>query len=110
MATFYAPDVDIVSPTAELFGRSYRGHEGLRDYVQDFVDAFEPVQLDLEEIVDGGEQGVVCVIRIRARGAQSGAEVRYCNASVITVRDGLIRREVVYTNPAEALEAVGLSE
>ena len=110
IARQYSADVEIVSPTAEMFGRIYRGQEGLRDYLQDSFDAFEPVALELEKLVDAGEQGVVCVVSIRARGTRSGVEVRYRNASVFTVRDGLIEREVIYTDPAKALEAAGLSE
>jgi ketosteroid isomerase-like protein len=110
MESIYATDVEIVSPTAEMFGRIYRGLGGLRDYMQEFTDVFEPVQLELERIFDGGELGVVGVIRFQARATQSGIQLSYRNASVFTVQDGLIHREVVYEDPARALEAVGLSE
>jgi ketosteroid isomerase-like protein len=110
MKSIYADDVEIVSPAAEMFGRTYRGLGGLRDYLQEFTDVFEPIQLDLERIFDGGELGVVCVVRIQAREHRSGIQLSYRNASVFTVRDGLIHREVVYEDPVRALEAVGPSE
>jgi len=110
MKSIYAPDVEIVSPAAEMFGRTYRGLGGLRDYMQEFVDVFDPVRFALERVVDGGERGIVGVIRIEARGNRSGVELSYRNASVFTVRDSLIHREVVYEDPARALEAIGLAE
>jgi ketosteroid isomerase-like protein len=54
IAACYAPDAEIVSPSSEMFGRTYQGHEGLRLYIDHFIAAFEPPSFDLEEIVDAG--------------------------------------------------------
>jgi ketosteroid isomerase-like protein len=110
IAACYAPDAEIVSPESELFGHTYTGREGLRLYIEHFTAVFEPPAFELEEILDAGDQGVVSVVRLRARGTRSGVEVADRTASVFTIRDGVISRQVIYVDRAEALEAVGLSE
>jgi ketosteroid isomerase-like protein len=109
IAAFYARDAEIISPSSEMFGRTYRGHEGLRLYIDHFVAAFEPPSFELEEIVDAGER-VITVAVCRTRGSESGVAVSQRTATVCTIRDGLIRREVIYLNRNDALESVGLSE
>ena len=109
IASLYAADAEIVSPESEMFGQTYRGHDGLRLYIEHFVAVFEPPVFELEEILDAGDR-VVAVIRLHARGKQSGVEVSDRTANVFTVANGVIRRQVIYTNRTEALGAVGLSE
>jgi ketosteroid isomerase-like protein len=109
IAACYAPDAEIVSPSSEKFGRTYRGHEGLRLYIDHFVAAFEPPSFDLEEIVDVGER-VITVAVCRTRGNESGVAVSQRTATVCTIRDSLIQREVIYLDRGEALAAVGLLE
>jgi ketosteroid isomerase-like protein len=110
IAACYAPDAEIVSPTSEMFGHRYTGREGLELYIEHFTAVFEPPVFELEEILDAGDQGVVSVVRLRARGMRSGVEAPNRTASVFAIRDGLIRRQVIYMDRREALEAVGLSE
>jgi ketosteroid isomerase-like protein len=109
IAACYAPDAEVVSPRSEMFGRTYQGHEGLRLYIDHFVAAFEPPSFELEEIVDAGER-VITVALCRTRGNESGVAVSQRTATVCTIRDGLIQREVIYLDRAEAFEAVRLSE
>src|SRR6266550_8926184 len=53
----------------------------------------------------------ILIGRLVGKGKGSGVEVGQPNATVLTIRDGLlIRSETGYTNRREALEAVGLSE
>jgi ketosteroid isomerase-like protein len=110
MASFYAPDAEIVSPTSRLVGDIYTGHAGLRLYIEHFLEAFERPAFELEEILDAGGPDVVVVYRTRARGRQSGVEVFSGTAEVLTVASGLIQRQVIYMDRSAALEAVGLRE
>ena len=66
-----AADAEIVSPSSEMFGRTYNGREGLRLYIDYFVAAFEPPEFELEEILDAGER-VITVAVCRTRGRDSG--------------------------------------
>ena len=53
---------------------------------------------------------VVLVARQHGRAKATGMEVDMRFAQVFTVEDGLQARMQMYADPAEAFEAVGLSE
>jgi ketosteroid isomerase-like protein len=59
--------------------------------------------------IDGGEH-VVAIFEARAYGKHSDVEVNLTGAHLWTLREGRIIAWHVYFDPAEALEAVGLSE
>ena len=107
IALFYAPDVEVVSRWADLLGRTFHGHDGLRRWMEDFTGAFEKPLLEFEAVGAVGGQ-VVVIEHVRTRGRQSGAEVDFKLANVFTIRDGLIARQVVYDDLAEARAAAGL--
>jgi ketosteroid isomerase-like protein len=107
IAYFYAADVEIVSKWAEVFGRTFHSRDGLLEWIRDFSAAFERPDLEYEHVADVGDQ-VVVLKHVRARGRTSAADVSLRLAHVYTVRDGLIARQVLHEDPAEALEAVAL--
>jgi ketosteroid isomerase-like protein len=67
IAAFYSRDAEIVSPTGEMFGQIYRGHEGLRRCIGEFTAAFELRSFEVEELIDAGAC-VVEVVRVSAGG------------------------------------------
>jgi uncharacterized protein len=86
---------------------SYFGRDGVRAFWTAWTDNFEGFRLEVEELIDAGDD-VVVVTRIRGRGIASGAEVRSNSfAQVARVRDRKIRRWEIYDSAQEALEAVG---
>ena len=89
---------------------SYFGHDGVRAFWTAWTDNFEGFRVEIEELIDAGDD-VVVVARIRGQGIASGVEVRSNSfAQVARVRDGKIRWWEIYDNAHDALEAVGLSE
>ncbi len=60
--------------------------------------------------IDVGPEKVIAVMTMRFQGASSGAGTEHRMWAVMTVKDGKITRTENYLDPAEALEAVGLSE
>jgi ketosteroid isomerase-like protein len=86
-----------------------RGVEAMRAYVQDWLDDFDDVHFELEELIDAGEQ-VVAVQRVSGRAKASGVATELRYAVVNTIRDGKVVSGREYWTRAEALEAVGLSE
>jgi hypothetical protein len=54
IVAFYSLDAEIVSPTGEMFGQVYRGHEGLRRYISEFAAAFGAPAFEVEELIDAG--------------------------------------------------------
>ena len=60
--------------------------------------------------IDAGDDRVVAIYRQRATGKGSGVSVEWLGGMVIELRDGRAIRTTNYPEPAEALEAAGLSE
>ena len=67
-------------------------------------------EVDLEGFVDVGPDKVLCVATLRARGSASGVDLTRRLWFVVTVMNGKVSRTENYSDPAEALEAVGLRE
>jgi ketosteroid isomerase-like protein len=57
---------------------TYRGHEGVRGYMQDALDAFDPEGWSLVESIEAGDR-LVCVQSVTATGKGSGVtgEINY---------------------------------
>jgi uncharacterized protein len=106
-----------IDPEAELQsaiiggaeGNTYRGHEGIRDWMAESDATFEELRVEPEEVRDLGDD-VLLIGRLYARGRESGVEVDSATAWLFTLHDGKIMRARGYLNPEEALEAAGLSE
>jgi uncharacterized protein len=104
-----AEDVVYIAPPAMPGGGTYRGHEGVLQWVVDWRREWSGYALSVERIEDLGDQ-VLTIERNRATGKRSGVSVDMHTASVWTLRDGKVTRWQGYRTEAEALEAVGLSE
>jgi ketosteroid isomerase-like protein len=103
-AHLIAPDLEYVNPpyAVEAGTRHDRAAlDGVRDVYPDF-------RVEAQRYVDAGDEVVVIGIA-RGTGA-SGVEVQWRQGYIWTIRDGRAIRFRWFNNPAEALEAVGLSE
>jgi ketosteroid isomerase-like protein len=103
-------DVEWIPIMAALEGRVYRGHDGVRQWVEDLSvdwDYFETHQEEFREIGDR----VLVFGRWRARARSSGIELENERASwVMDLQDGKIVRLQTYTDRDEAVKAAGLSK
>ena len=88
--------------------QTYEGLEGAREFMRRWLDAWEDWQLDLEELHDAGDE-VVVVLRQTGRSKSTGLEVDMTFAQVFTMEGGRQTRMRMYADPADALEAAGLS-
>ena len=86
----------------------YRGHDGVRRWLEDWSSAWSEFSMDPEEFIDAGDR-VVVFLRMRAKGRGSGLEVERQDAIIFEVRDGMVVRIDYYNNRQQALEAVGLA-
>ena len=77
--------------------------------MREFVATYEDAKATAERIVDAGDT-VVVVAKWEGRGKGSGIRLAERAGSVWTISDGKVTRIVNYRDPAEALEAAGLSE
>ena len=87
--------------------RLYVGVEGARAFLRDWTGPFDDSTIELQALHDGGER-VVSVCRQRGRSRTTGMPVEMLFSMVWTVHDGMETRMEMYTDPAEALKAVGL--
>jgi ketosteroid isomerase-like protein len=84
----------------------YRGKEQVRQFTASFVDAFDEVRWDPEEIIDVDHARVIVVNHVRMRGRGSGVEVDAVGAQLWTITDGRVQSVKLYQSKADALEAV----
>jgi ketosteroid isomerase-like protein len=87
----------------------YQGHEGVRQCWRDWLTAFGEVDLEVEELIDAGDQ-VLAVIREREVGRASGAPVETTHLAVWTLVGGKVTQMQVFDDRQQALEAAGLRE
>ena len=85
----------------------YAGVEGAEAFLREWTAAWDDWELHVEALHEAGEK-VVALLRQRGRSRTSGLPVDMYFAQVWTIRDGKQARMDMYSDPAEALEAVGL--
>jgi len=103
-------DIELVPFGAALHGRVYRGHEGFLHWWEHETKAnWERFEVHPQEFERVGDR-ILVFGRWLARGRASGIDLDIPATWVIEVREGKIARFQTYTDRAEALEAVGLSE
>ena len=102
-----AIEVEHRGEVPELAGRDFHGHEGLAEVIGTVVAEFADFEIELEEIVDAGDE-IVVIAHQKGIGRASGAAVEKRLPQVWTVRDGKAVRWRIYRERAEALAAAGL--
>ena len=106
----FDPSVRIVLPPAATgVEEETVGLDDLARLMKDWMRSWEQVMLVAEEVIDAGDQ-VVVIAEWRGRGKTSGVLTKWRYGGVWTLRDGKVTSIISYDDPAEALEAAGLSE
>ena len=108
----FDPEIEWHSLTQVMFGGEqsvYRGHRGIREGVREMDEVLADLQVEYAEIRDLRER-IVVFGRVSGRGRASGAETESPINWVIEFRNSKVIRMTDYLDPAEALEAAGLSE
>jgi ketosteroid isomerase-like protein len=103
------PAVEWLSGEGVMEG-TFRGHEGVGRWMEEFWEGWEELQLDTEEVVEGGDGRVFAAVRARGRGKASGAPVEMRLYEIVEIRDGLITKRLAFADRHSALKAAGLSE
>jgi ketosteroid isomerase-like protein len=92
----FHPDFEgVVPPEPSAEPDTYRGHAGIRRYVESFREYVDGLRFVPEELIDAGD-AVVVALRIEGRGRGSGVPFERRLANRITVRDGLIASITAY--------------
>ena len=103
------PGIEWTTTGRYLEAGTYRGHEGVRRYLESLTSEFDGFRVEPEELIDAGEL-VVFLVRVTGRGRRSRVPVDLRMTVVASLRDGKIARVRNYPEKPEALEAAGLSE
>jgi ketosteroid isomerase-like protein len=109
LATLH-PDVVLEPLRAVLDGTVYRGHQGLRQWLDDMTEDWEHQRVELRDLreLESGQVVVDAVLHVRYR--VSGVEVAAPGAWLCDFRDGAVSRIGFYRDPESALEAAGSAE
>ena len=105
-ASEYRPSDDLMPPDLETV---FHGHEGYLRLWRYWLDAFEDIRWDPEEILDLGER-ILVTTRQRGHGSGSGAAVSEPVFQLFELRRGLVVRQEDFLDRAKALQAAGLRE
>jgi ketosteroid isomerase-like protein len=88
-------------------GRVFRGFEGTMDWISDTRETWDDYTQEVAEITAVGEDDVLVVLRISARGGGSGVPVAQELAVVWTFDGDRAVEARSFTSRAEALDAAG---
>jgi ketosteroid isomerase-like protein len=101
------PEIEFLSVLA-VSGQAYIGHAGIRQYFEDVASAWAEWRVEVHRIVPGVDGRVAIVMTMHVRGKESGAILSDRTGHVWTLRNGRLRRNEPYREPAEALRALGI--
>jgi len=85
----------------------YEGADGAQRFLDDWTGAWDDWELEIQEIYGAGDKAVV-VVHQRGRARTTGMALDMRFAQVWTIRDGRFTRMDMYSDPSDALKALGL--
>jgi ketosteroid isomerase-like protein len=86
----------------------YKGHEGVREFLEAWRSSWDSFESGLEEIIDADTDVVVALAWQAGAGPGSRAPVRMEWGQVCHMRDGMVVRIEGWASHAGALESAGL--
>jgi ketosteroid isomerase-like protein len=107
MLALHDPDWEGFIPQEYPVAGAWRGLEGLRGFVEEWLDAWDEFRVEPDEFIDGND-AVVVAVRYWGRGKSSGVEITARWFYAYKLRDGKIIGWRPWPNRSEALKAVGL--
>jgi ketosteroid isomerase-like protein len=90
-------------------GKVEWGHEAIIAHTMRWAEMWDDWQMEPQQFIDAGDDQVVLVFREIGR-SDSGLQMDERHAELYSVREGKVVSRKGFSDPAEALQAVGLSE
>jgi ketosteroid isomerase-like protein len=111
VARHWHPDIDwrAVEGAADDVG-VMRGTQALRLYYEDWLDTFDDLHAEVDEVIAEAGERVAVVVHHRGRGRASGVSIDGRYYVVCTVKERKILSGREYETREQALEAMALSE
>jgi ketosteroid isomerase-like protein len=91
-------------------GKVARGHEAIVEHAMRWAEMWDDWRMEPERFIDAGADQVILIFREIGRSAESGLQMDERHAELYTVREGKVVYRKGFSDPDEALEAVGLRE
>ncbi len=104
------PDIVFHSAITNIVGETVSGREAILGLLDRWSEEWSTIRWEVDEYIDAGDDRVVTLHRVIAKGRASGIELDRELGGVWDIQQGLIIREWIYLDRAEALEAAGLRE
>jgi ketosteroid isomerase-like protein len=101
------PEIEWVEDPQRLDARVFRGHDGVRQSFEHWLEQWDEFGYEAEKFIDCGDD-VLVVGHELARGMASGVNLNVRQYSVWTIRAGKIARYQEFYDEQDALKAVGL--
>jgi uncharacterized protein len=89
----------------ERTGRSFRGHDGLRDFWAEWLENWDTYRVEPRELIEEGDEVLVAGTQ-SGRGSLSGADITQDIFLVYRMRDGKAVEMRAYTDRAPARESM----
>jgi ketosteroid isomerase-like protein len=86
------------------------GRNGYVEFTRTFAEAFDGYAIEVEQIIDAGNDRVVLIARHHATGNEGTAPVEIRTGAVFTLVGRHILQVDLFVEPDEALRAAGLQE
>jgi ketosteroid isomerase-like protein len=99
-------DVEVHSAVGNFGGTTYRGEEGIAQWVADMAEAFDEWRLDLGELDEFAPGRVLGVGTVHLRGRGSGVSVDQPCAWIFDHVDGVLTRFEPFLNRVEEARAI----
>src|SRR5947207_15962212 len=96
------PAIKYINPNDAIETGTHTGVDAYEAMVERLKDTFEEAHFDIDEFLDTGDH-VVALVKFRARGRGSGADVGETQGHVWTVQNGLAVEVRWFHDPYEAL-------
>jgi len=87
----------------------YRGREQVLELWNGFLEAWDEVRWEVQELIPVDDTQVIVVNPVRMRGGHSGAEVEATAAQLWRIEDGRVRSVKLFQSRVEALAAAALA-
>jgi len=100
----YRPSIDLLPPDMET---TYRGPDGYRRFWRQWLEAFNDIRWDPDEILDYGDRALVTA-RQSGHGSGSGLAVSETVFQLFTFRRGMVVRQEDFLDRSQALAAAEL--
>ena len=88
----------------------YRGRPGVRDWWERFLEVWQSVEVEIDDITEGADGSVVLEVSGAFLGGSSGVPTEIRAWEVLWIRDGQVAKRKLSWSRADALDAAGLGD